>query len=202
MPKWAGGDDNNAREHVRDDRPRVSADVLDGVRRRDPQALGRFFDMSFPYVYRLAFRLTGRREAAEDLTHDVFLKVHRAAESLRADTDPMPWLATITYNACRDAGRRASARPEVPDEPERTGNVPSPADDPHDALLRKERERVVQSALLELDEPTRAIVILHDYCGLSHEEAAVVLNAGAASVRKRYSRGLKRLATIIGSLEL
>jgi RNA polymerase sigma-70 factor (ECF subfamily) len=183
------------------DRPHVPADVLDGVRRRDPGALGRFFDMSFPYVYRLAYRLTGHREAAEDLTHDVFLKVHRAAESLRTDVDPMPWLATITYNACRDAGRRAGARPEVPDDPERTANVPSPAENPDELLLRRERERTVQAALLELDESTRTVIILHDYCGLSHEETAVVLNARAAGIRKRYSRGLKQLAGIIGSLD-
>ncbi|HET6349415.1 MAG TPA: sigma-70 family RNA polymerase sigma factor [Candidatus Krumholzibacteria bacterium] len=197
----AGGDDEHAQESMRDDRPRVPADVLEGVRRRDPEALGRFFDMSFPYVYRLAYRLTGRREAAEDLTHDVFLKVHRAADSLQTDRDPMPWLATITYNACRDAGRRASSRLEVSDEVA-TDQASSSGETPDEALLRKEREQAVQEALLQLDEATRTVIILHDYCGLSHEEAAVALNSGAASIRKRYSRGLKRLATIIGSLEL
>jgi RNA polymerase sigma-70 factor, ECF subfamily len=202
LPKWAGDDDTIARKSTHADRPRVPVDVLEGVRRRDAQALGRFFDMLFPYVYRLAFRLTGRREAAEDLTHDVFLKVHWAAESLRTDVDPMPWLATITYNTCRDAGRRTGARPEVPDDPERTANVPSPAESADETLLRKERERAVQAALLELDAPTRTVIILHDYCGLSHEETAVALNTGAVGIRKRYSRGLKHLARIIGSREL
>ena len=174
-------------------------DVLDGVRRRDAQALGRFFDAAFPFVYRLAFRMMGNREAAEDLTQEVFLKVHRAADQLLVDRDPAPWLATITYNACRDARRRAGARPEVTTDATTIGDVRAAQDTPEDAMVRRERERVIQQALLELDEPSRAVVLLHNYSGMNHDEIAVALGMSHAAVRKRYSRGLKRLARIVRS---
>ena len=200
MPDHTHGDVQNQR--AARNRPSVPADVIEGVRRRDREALGRFFDLLFPYVYRLAFRLTGRREAAEDLTQDVFLKVHRAAESLQTDRDPMPWLTAITCNACRDANRRAGARPQGVAGDEVVDGMSSPAEGPDEVVLRKEREQIVQNALLELDETSRMVVILHDYCGMSHEEVAVALQVRADGIRKRYSRGLKRLARIIGSREL
>jgi len=201
LPDEMSGDVIGARDSTREGRQRVPSDVLEGVRRREPEALGRFFDASFDYVHRLAFCLTGNREAAEDVTQDVYVKVYRAAESLDPKRDPMPWLTTITYNACRDVRRRVRARPEIADD-EAASTVKSPADTPEETLLRRERARIVQEALMQLDEPSRAVVVLHDYCGMSHEEVAVALQVSAAGIRKRYSRGLKRLAQIIGSRDL
>lgn len=175
------------------------AAVLAGVRRRDPDALGRFFDGSFPFVYRIAYRMTGNRESAQDLTQDVFLKVHRAAEQLDDTRDPAPWLAAITCNACRDARRRADVRPEIATDATTIGDAHAAADTPESLFEQKERERVIQEALLELDEPSRAVVLLHDYSGLSHEEIAGALGMSHAGVRKRYSRSLKRLAQMVRS---
>lgn len=176
-------------------------EVLEGVRQRDEEALGRFFDASFPYVYSIALRLTGNRETAEDVTQEVFLKVYRAADRLQTDRDPKPWLTTITYNACRDLGRRAAARPEVATDALTVGERQSATGTPEDALAQRERERLIERALLELDEQSRAAVILYDYCGLSHEETAKVMGASHAGVRKRYSRALKRMAEIIRGFE-
>jgi RNA polymerase sigma-70 factor (ECF subfamily) len=201
LPDEIHGDVVGARGRSHADRPRVPREVLEGVRKRDAQALGQFFDAAFDYVYSVAFRLTGNRDAAEDVTQDVFVKLHRAAESIQPERDPIPLLTTITYNACRDAQRRSRARPEIADD-ERANTVPSSGDTPEEALLKRERARIVQDALMELDEQSRVVVVLHDYCGMSHEEVAMTLQTGAAGIRKRYSRGLKRLAQIIGSRDL
>jgi RNA polymerase sigma factor (sigma-70 family) len=174
--------------------------VLEGVRRRDAEALGRFFDASFPYVYSLAYRLTGNREAAEDVAQDVFLKVYRAADRLDVDRHPRPWLTTITYNACRDAARRSSARPETPTDPTTIGERNASGDTPEDALMGKEKERLIEAALLALDEESRAVVILHDYCGTPHDEIAGIMGLSHAAVRKRYSRALKQMEKTIRGL--
>ena len=179
----------------------VDRDTLEGVRRRDPKALGVFFDAAFPYVYNIALRLLGSREMAEDATQDVFVKVYQAAGRLEVDRSPKPWLTAITYNTCRDAARRAAVRPEVPEDSvtigERSGGVSSP----EEMLLHKERQRVTERALLELDEESRAVVILHDFCDTSHEDIAGMMGMSHEAVRKRYSRALKRLAEIIKGLQ-
>ena len=58
----------------------------------------------------LALRLLGNRAMAEDITSEVFLKVHRAAGQLDASRDPAPWLAAIATNACRDLWRSGAHR--------------------------------------------------------------------------------------------
>lgn len=175
--------------------------LLEGVQRRDGEALSRFFDMSFPYVYSVAFRLTGNREAAEDVAQEVFLKVYRAADRLDVDRNPRPWLTTITYNACRDAARRIAARPEDAVDASVIGERYEGGSTPADALEAREREELVERALRELDEGLRTIVLLRDYCGCSHEEIAEIVGASHGAVRKRYSRALTRMGEIIRGYE-
>lgn len=179
----------------------VDARVLEGVRRRDPQSLTRFFDLAFPYVYNIAYRLTGHHETAEDITQDVFVKVYQAADKLQPERHPKPWLKTITYNTYRDAMRRAAARPAGAEDAseigERDGNAPTPEDD----VLRRERHQLTERALMALDEEMRAIIVLHDFCDTSHEEIADIMGLSHAAVRKRYSRALKRMAEIIRGLQ-
>jgi RNA polymerase sigma-70 factor (ECF subfamily) len=176
-------------------------EFLEGVRGRDPKALAGFFDMAFPYVYNLAYRLMGNRELAEDVTQDVFVKVYQAADRLQVDRHAKPWLTTITYNTCRDTARRAAARPEALEDATIIGERSGDASSPEDVLLRKEREKLTEKALLELDEESRAVVILHDFSGTSHDDIAEIVGLTHAAVRKRYSRALKRMAQIIKGLQ-
>jgi RNA polymerase sigma-70 factor (ECF subfamily) len=171
------------------------------VRARDPEALGALFEAYFDRVYALIRRLMGDSALAEDVTQEVFLKVHRAAHRIDPERDPGPWLMTIAYNACRDVWRssayRLAARATDIDSPEGS-TLSHGSNDPEAQALSSERERLVQEAILELPEPLRAAVLLHDYDGLGHEEIAVVLGIQHAAARKRYSRAL---ATLAKSLE-
>lgn len=176
-------------------------DLLEGVRRRDDAALAEFFDKTFPYVYSVACRLMGNREAAQDVTQEVFLKVYRAADRLDVDRNPRPWLTTITYNACRDAGRRIAARPEDTMDASVIGERYEAGGTPAETLDQREREQLVERALGELDEGLRVIVVMRDYCGFSHEEIADIVDASHDAVRKRYSRALARMGEIIRGFE-
>jgi len=168
------------------------------VRRREPEALGLFYDRYMDLVFGLAWRLTGDRTRAEDVTSDVFLKVHRAAERLDPARDPAPWLTTITTNVCRDLWRsgayRLSRRAADVDDPVQAASLSTGRNDPEADTLAVERERVVQRALLELPEPLRTTIVLHDYEGLDHRQVAEVLHIAHDAARKRYSRALAALA--------
>lgn len=179
--------------------PALPREVLEGLRARDPDALSMVFRTYFPRVYNLAHRILGNRWQAEDVSQDVFLKVYRAAETFDPERDPWPWLARITYNACRDHWRswahrmnRGSVTLDVVTGPEE-GAFTSP-DDPERDLARSEESRRVQLALKKLSERNRAIVMLHDFEGLRHDEIAAIVGINAAAVRKRYSRAMAELA--------
>lgn len=179
---------------------------IEGVIARDPVALGRFFERWFDRVFGLAYRLLGDRAMAEDITQDVFLRVHRAAHTLDPERDPGPWMMTITHNLCRDVWRSGAyrmARASAPlDDPHGVAaTLGGPGDTPEVALLRKERERLVREALQSLPEPLRVAVVLHDWAGLGHEEIGRLTGIEHAAARKRYSRALTALArTLRGTL--
>ncbi len=175
---------------------------LERVRARDPEALAAFFERYFDRVYGTCYRLLGDRTLAEDMTQDVFLKVHRAAHQLDPARDPGPWLTTIAHNACRDLWRsnawkltRRSA--SLDGDSAVAATLPHPARDPERDHLAREREQLVQKALLQLPEPLRVAIVLHDYEGLGHEEIAAATGIHHAAARKRYSRALAALGRLL-----
>jgi RNA polymerase sigma-70 factor (ECF subfamily) len=172
--------------------------MLEGVRRREPEALAALFDRYFDDIFNLAYRLTGQKTVAEDVAQDVFLLVHRAAHQLDPTRDPGPWLMTITCNTCKQHWRSQKRRggrqvQSLDSDPVLVEQVPSQNADPESEAIRTDRERTIMQAVMKLPEPLRIVVALHDFQQLSHEEVAAVIGARPAAVRKRYSRALALL---------
>jgi RNA polymerase sigma-70 factor (ECF subfamily) len=142
-------------------------------------------------VYRLAYRLTGNRHDAEDLTQEVFVRVFRSLSSYTPGTFE-GWLHRITTNLFLDMVRRkARIRFDaLPDDAERLpGKDPGPAqiyDDTH-------FDDDVQAALDALPPDFRAAVVLCDLEGLSYEEIAATLGIKIGTVRSRIHRGRTQL---------
>jgi RNA polymerase sigma-70 factor (ECF subfamily) len=178
---------------------------LEGVRARDPSALEAFFEGQFDRVYGLVARLVHDRATAEDLTQDVFLRIHRAVHRLDPERDPWPWVATITYNVCRDhwsaaAERHGQRTVSLDDDAALAASLPDPAAGPESRLNALQRDRVVQEALLQLPEEGRVLVLFHDYGGLGHDEIAAMTGQSHAAVRQRYRRALARLGHLLRSV--
>jgi RNA polymerase sigma-70 factor (ECF subfamily) len=160
------------------------------------------FEAYFDRVYGLVYRLLGDRPAAEDMTQEVFLKVHRAAHQLDPARDPGPWLTAIAYNACRDFWRSAAYRisrrsGSIEGDPVVAGRLTGGGNEPERELLARERRDLVLEAIRRLPEPLREAVILYDYQGLSHQEIADMMGINHAAARKRYSRALTALGKML-----
>lgn len=143
-------------------------------------------------VYRLAYRLTGNKHDAEDLTQEVFVRVFRSLSSYTPGTFE-GWLHRITTNLFLDmARRRARIRFEGlhEDAPDRMrGREPTPAQ----AYDDRHFDPDVQRALDELAPEFRAAVVLCDIEGLSYEEIAATLGVKLGTVRSRIHRGRTQL---------
>jgi RNA polymerase sigma-70 factor (ECF subfamily) len=178
---------------------------LEGVRRREPEALASFFEQYFDRVYGLVYRLLGDRHLAQDATQEVFLKLHRAAHTLDPGRDPGPWITTIAYNVCRDLWRsgayRLSRQAVSIDDPAHGGGAfRSRADDPERELLTAERKEAVQAAIGRLPESLRAVVVLREYEGFSYERIAEMMGTSPVAARKRYSRALAELGKLLENM--
>lgn len=143
-------------------------------------------------VYRLAYRLTGNRHDAEDLTQEVFVRVFRSLSSYTPGTFE-GWLHRITTNLFLDMARRkARIRFEGlgEDAADRLpGREPSPAQVYQDTHLDAD----VEAALDALPAEFRAAVVLCDIEGLSYEEIATTLGVKLGTVRSRIHRGRLQL---------
>jgi RNA polymerase sigma-70 factor (ECF subfamily) len=147
-------------------------------------------------VYRLAYRLSGNRADAEDLTQETFVRVFRSLANYTPGTFE-GWLHRITTNLFLDmARRRAKIR------------FDALADDAGDRLASDEPgpERVyeqnnldpeIQRALDALPADFRAAVVLCDLEGLTYEEIALTLDIKVGTVRSRIHRGRVLLREVL-----
>ena len=149
-------------------------------------------------VYRLAYRLTGNRHDAEDLTQEVFVRVFRSLADYTPGTFE-GWLHRITTNLFLDQVRRkARIRFEsLPDDAERVaGRERSPEQQVDDAMYDAD----LQAALDALPAEFRAAVVLCDVEGLSYEEIAAALGIKLGTVRSRIHRGRAQLRAAVPHL--
>jgi RNA polymerase sigma-70 factor (ECF subfamily) len=146
-----------------------------------------------PRVYRLAYRLTGNRHDAEDLTQETFIRVFRSLSGYQPGSFE-GWLHRITTNLFLDSvRRRARVRTDpLGEEAERWTAGPGP-DTPERGFEHANLDYDVQRALDRLSPEFRAAVVLSDIEGLSYEEIAVTLGIKLGTVRSRIHRARAQL---------
>jgi RNA polymerase sigma-70 factor (ECF subfamily) len=143
-------------------------------------------------VYRLAYRLTGNRQDAEDLTQEVFVRVFRSLSSYTPGTFA-GWLHRITTNLFLDGARRKAKIRFDALADDADARIPSRTVTPDAAVLEGLFDDDVENALRALPPDFRAAVVLCDIEGLSYEEIADVLDLKLGTVRSRIHRGRSML---------
>ena len=161
------------------------------------------FEAEFSYVFNTLHRLGVRRPDLEDLTHEVFVAVHRAL----ADYDPArplrPWLFGIAFRVASDDRRRAHHRREAPgDHAAEAADARPPADE---VLASAQARQLLLEALDEVELDRRAVLVLHEIDGHSVPEVALALSIPVNTAYSRLRLGLvdlraavKRLRSQIG----
>ena len=148
-------------------------------------------------VYRLAYRLTGNRHDAEDLTQEVFVRVFRSLTNYTPGSFE-GWLYRITSNLFLDQARHNARIRMVAfadDAEDRLrSRLPAAEDDVADRLLDGD----VECALSGLPPEFRAAVVLCDIEGLSYQEIADALGVTLGTVRSRIHRGRSMLRSALG----
>jgi len=141
-----------------------------------PDSPAELFDRHHLAVYRYLLRMTARRDVAEDLTQDVFLRVVRGQDRYDERGQQRAWLLSIARNLLLDRHRRAQREPTTVVE-----EVADRAAGPDVGID-------LRQALDRLPESDREVFVLRVVAGLGHEDIARVTGATAASVRCRIHR--------------
>jgi RNA polymerase sigma factor (sigma-70 family) len=149
-------------------------------------------------VYRLAYRLSGNQQDAEDLTQDTFVRVFRSLADFSPGTFE-GWLHRITTNLFLDMVRRRQ-RIRFDALPEDTERLPGAAPSPEQVYADTHLDPQVQAALDALSPEFRVAVVLCDIEGLTYEEIAATLGIKLGTVRSRIHRGRVQLREALAHL--
>ena len=161
------------------------ADAISLLRRRDPRGFDQAYATYSGPLFGFLLRLTGRRDLAEDVLQQVFLRLAERGPELRADSDLRAWLFAVARNATVSQLRRT---PELADD----AALEALADPPPDVearLLLGDVERAL--GLLRLED--REVLLLVGVEGLERDAVARLLGLRPDALRQRLARARSRL---------
>jgi RNA polymerase sigma-70 factor (ECF subfamily) len=175
--------------------------LVDALRRGDTAAFDTVFGRYRARVLAFLLRLTGRRDVAEDLFQETWLKLARNAARLDEDTDLAAWLFTVARNAWVSHRRWAmldiSRLVALGDD-----DAPAaPAPDPEARADAARRLARLERALGALPPASREVLLLVGVEGFDQEQAAKILGVTYEALRQRLSRARAQLAGRIDALE-
>jgi RNA polymerase sigma-70 factor (ECF subfamily) len=147
-------------------------------------------------LYRWLLRIVRDETLAEDLLSDVFLDVWRQAGSFRGDASVSTWLLAIArYKAL--SARRARVDAEL--DARIASSIADPADNPEDALQKRNRSEVLRDSLTRLSSEHGEVIDLVYYHGKSVKEVADIIGIGEATVKTRMFYARKKLADLVAT---
>lgn len=194
--------------------PRVDPDaaLVEALRREDPPAMENLVDAYADRVYRLALRITGSNEDAEEVAQDAFWTIGRKINTFKGDAAFGSWVYRITANAAymkvraRRGRDRTVALEDVLPPFDGEGRHFEPMDDwsarVDDQVIQGELRALLERSIAALPPDYRTALVLHDVEGLSNPDIATALGLSLPAVKSRIHRSRlflrKRLAEYLG----
>lgn len=151
---------------------------------------------TMPVLFRVAVRIAGNEEAAEDLCHDALIKMGEKDMQFPSLNDAKYWLIRVVKNAslnyAKRKGRERKAYERALREDRRS------VDSGETTLLKGDSVRRVQEALDQLPENLRIVLQLKEYGELNYKEIGRVLGITEGNVKVRVFRAREQLSRLIG----
>jgi RNA polymerase sigma-70 factor, ECF subfamily len=174
-----------------------NASIARGLKRQDPELLDQLIEQYQHRLLRYLLFLTGRREVAEDLFQETWMRVLVRGTQYNGKARFDTWLFTIARNLVIDLSRKRtmSSLDEMNDsnEDDRPFEIAGTGPSPLEQFTSRENSAEVGEVLLTLDAPYREVLVLRFYEEMSLEEIAGVTRAPLSTVKSRLYRGLASL---------
>ena len=168
---------------------------VDGLRDGDAAAFDAVFGAFRRRLYGYLVRMTRRRDVAEDLLQETFLRLAQHAKTLAPDTRLAGYLFTIAHRLVVSWVRAQAVRKQL------AGDLPDVASEersPLDALADSQAQVALERAFAELAPAYREVALLVGVEGLQPTEVAQILGQRPEAVRQRLARARSQLAAALG----
>lgn len=156
------------------------------VAKSDINALETIYKYASTPVYSLALSITGRKEDAEDVLRDTFIKVYEKASTYKSPGNPLGWICTIARNL---ALMKLRERKRVVDF-DYSNNI-------NYSYVFGDDKLILDSAFSCLKSEELEIIMLHATSGMKHQEIADILDMPLSTVLSKYHRSLKKMLNFI-----
>ncbi len=161
---------------------------------RDTEAFADLYELHLGRIFRYFYYRLGRREDAEDLTEQVFLKAWQSIDGYDCRGVPFSaWLFRIAHNLLVDEKRSHRETAELDEALE----IEDAATTPEELALLRMEARELADALRQLSPLEQSVVMLRFFEGLDHRAVAAVINKSQVACRSIQSRALSRLAVFL-----
>jgi len=170
------------------------AELVRRARDGDVEAFGELVECNQDQIYNALCHLVGSEHDAEDVAQEVFLKAYGAISGFRGDAKFSTWLYGIMLNTVRNVWRSQKRRNVIrlderfDDDDQPRHELEADQETPAEVAVRDERVAAVRTAIAELDEELREILVLRDIRGFRYEELADVLGVPRGTVKSRLHR--------------
>ncbi len=174
---------------------------LEALKAGNPEALASLVDTFSPHIYRLALRMLGNEQDAEDVLQETFIKAIRSLPEFEGRSSLSTWLHRIAVNEALMLIRKRKTNVVSIDEHDTDDDsdekMPLQISDwcclPEQEFTSAEARHHLDEAVQRLPEALRVVFILRDVEGMSIKETAGALNLSEANVKVRLFRARLKL---------
>jgi RNA polymerase sigma-70 factor (ECF subfamily) len=179
----------------------TDARLVEAARQGDRDAFGDLVARYQDRLFNTMLRIAGSREDAADAVQDAFVQAYLKLDAFRGDAQFFTWLYRIAMNVALSRRRRLRPMGSLDAAKAAAGEEPmDAAAGPRDRMLADERAAQVHTALADLGEGQRKILVLREIEGCSYEVIADILELPVGTVRSRLFRARLQLRDKLRSM--
>ena len=164
--------------------------IMEAVRDGDLEQVAVLFERYHKRIFNFLARMAFNREIAEDLTHDVFIRIIRYRNSFREGSRFTPWIYQIARNVYADHYEVQKKKYGNTIDVEKVMDI-IPDDDENSVM--EEKEEILHRSMALLSDEQRELLVLTRFQHLRYEEVATIMDTTVANIKVKVHRAIGKL---------
>lgn len=166
--------------------------LLERISKGDQFAFTKLFNHLSPGIYGNALRITGKKETAEEVVQDTFLKVWLKKDELQSIQNFEAWLYVVARNYTFKALQGAKRNIQITDELSEEIYIPFESDTDR-KIMESQYNRILKDAIERLPEKQKKTYVLIKEQALKRNEVAEKLNVSSETVKDNLKQAMKSI---------
>lgn len=173
--------------------------LIERIRSRDPDAFDQLMQRFLPMIERYVYRLCRSNDITQDVVQETFLRLWERADRFDSEKATLStWLHRIAHNLCMDHFRKSARLNPLPDDweseqAESATQTMVNQGSPESALEQDREATLVASALNELPERQRSVLVLSYFQGFSNQDIGAIHDLSVSAVESLLARARRNL---------